>query len=148
MQVKICRLNVSIGIVYNKISGEVSQRCKVSLIFISVIFYGFRREQDLDIICEAYVYIISFLFTVMTRSFFGLILSLTLKQLSFSNRNLSHFLLSARTVLIESYRTLYVTANVRLKASYVLKHTGKYLRFFFIKLLTILCIYYLYYVAT
>ena len=78
---------MSIGIVYNKISGEVSQRCKVSLIFISVIFYGFRREQDLDIIGEAYVYTISFLFTVMTRSFFDLILSLTLKQLSFSNRN-------------------------------------------------------------
>ena len=76
-----------LGLFITKLVGKFRKDVTKVLIFISVIFYDFRREKDLDIIGEAYVYINSLLFTVMTRSFFDLILSLTLKQLSFSNRN-------------------------------------------------------------
>ena len=76
-----------LGLFITKLVGKFYKDVTKVLIFISVIFYDFRREKDLDIIGEAYVYINSLLFAVMTRSFFDLILSLTLKQLSFSNRN-------------------------------------------------------------
>ena len=76
-----------LGLFITKLVGKFRKDVTKVLIFISVIFYDFRREKDLDIIGEAYVYINSLLFAVMTRSFFDLILSLTLKQLSFSNRN-------------------------------------------------------------
>ena len=76
-----------LGLFITKLVGKSHKDVTKVLRFISVIFYDFRREQDLDIIGEAYVSIISFLFTVMARSFFDLILSLTLKRLSFSNRN-------------------------------------------------------------
>ena len=76
-----------LGLFITKLVGKFHKDVTKVLKFISVIFYDFRRKKDLDIIGEAYVYINSFLFTVMTRSFFDLILSLKLKQLSFSNRN-------------------------------------------------------------
>lgn len=76
-----------LGLFITKLVGKFRKDVTKVLIFISVIFYNFRREKGLDIIGEAYVYINSLLFAVMTRSFFDLILSLTLKQLSFSNRN-------------------------------------------------------------
>ena len=76
-----------LGLFITKLVGKFRKDVTKVLIFISVIFYDFRREKDLDIIGEAYVYINSLLFAVMTRSFFDLILSLTLKRLSFSNRN-------------------------------------------------------------
>ena len=76
-----------LGLFITKLVGKFRKDVTKVLIFISVIFYDFRRGKDLDIIGEAYVYINSLLFAVMTRSFFDLILSLTLKQLSFSNRN-------------------------------------------------------------
>lgn len=52
-----------LGLFITKLVGKFYKDVTKVLIFISVIFYDFRREKDLDTIGEAYVYINSFLFS-------------------------------------------------------------------------------------
>ena len=52
-----------LGLFITKLVGKFYKDVTKVLIFISVIFYDFRREKDLDIIGEAYVYINSFSFS-------------------------------------------------------------------------------------
>ena len=52
-----------LGLFITKLVGKFYKDVTKVLIFISVIFYDFRREKDLDIIGDAYVYINSFLFS-------------------------------------------------------------------------------------
>ena len=52
-----------LGLFITKLVGKFYKDVTKVLIFISVIFSDFRREKDLDIIGEAYVYINSFSFS-------------------------------------------------------------------------------------